>query len=842
MIRAEIARRFFAAVLALSITAADRLEAATLTWDTVSGDGATLTDGLGNWSNGGGNWNLGGVDALWSNTAPDTAIFGSGGTAGVITLTSAITVDDITFNALAGTDRYLLQSATASDVLTLAGAGTPALTANTDATINAILAGTAGLTKFGTTGILTLGGNNTLAGNITVDGGGLRLTHSNALGTLAKTVFASNNVRNPHYRLDGSGGDVVIPATISFSTSNDTNQGTIINEAGNNSINGNFSLTTGGGGTTLNVLAGTLTLNGNITSNATGRLLTLRGAGNGTLNGILSASGANALAVTKSEAGTWTMTNSASSYTGATTINAGTLSVSSLADIGSNSAIGRGNGTSDATNAASLVIGTSSTLLYTGGAVSTDRLFTIGTGTVTLNASGTGPLQLTNTGALAFTGSGARTLALGGTNTGLNTLSAAIGNGTGGNVALTIAGTSVWVLAGDNSYSGSTSISNNAILRITSNNALGNTTGSTTINSNNAETGRLELAGGITSGENILISGRSVGDAIRSISGVNTLTGAITITTGGGSYTFQSESGSTLNLNGTVSNPLNSSRIFTFTGSGNGVVNGVIQQTGTTGTVANVSKTGTGTWTLANANTYTGTTTVGTGTLLATNTTGSATGSGTVTVNSGAFLGGNHTGEGNISGPVTMNGNISPGSNATAADNGIGVLKIGGNITFGSTSTGNILQLASHGYAGSVLNANGTINAAYLADIANRAVGSNDRLEVGGTLNIGTNNGVNFRVTLADGYVPYYGDAFDLLDWGTLSALTNFNYGAIGTLRNGGTAEDATFDLDLPALTNGWKYNMDYFLSNGVIVVVPEPGRFLLVGAGVLLLAMRRRR
>lgn len=50
---------------------------AVLIWDVAPGDGAAITDGPGDWLDGGGNWNDGTTDATWSNAAPDVAQFGT---------------------------------------------------------------------------------------------------------------------------------------------------------------------------------------------------------------------------------------------------------------------------------------------------------------------------------------------------------------------------------------------------------------------------------------------------------------------------------------------------------------------------------------------------------------------------------------------------------------------------------------------------------------------------------------------------------------------------------------------------------------------------------------------
>jgi autotransporter-associated beta strand protein len=73
-----------------------------------------------------------------------------------------------------------------------------------------------------------------------------------------------------------------------------------------------------------------------------------------------------------------------------------TLTVTTLAHGGSPSSIG--SASSDATN----ILIQNATLKYVGAAVSTNRLFTVGTAGATVDASGSGALQFTNTGALGI--------------------------------------------------------------------------------------------------------------------------------------------------------------------------------------------------------------------------------------------------------------------------------------------------------------------------------------------------------------------------------------------------------------------------------------------------------
>ncbi len=291
--------------------------------------------------------------SVWTLTANNTFTGTLSVNGGILEFSNLGNIGDlsapISFNG--GTLRWAAGNAStiSGRVVTLAGAGT-LNTNGSNVLVSSVIGGVGSLTKAGT-GILTLTGTNTFAGNVSVgnSNGSIRITSSDSLGRGVKTISIVGNQGTdnaPLLRLDGSNGPIILPASFSFTTSNDglngnPNAPAIVNEAGANVINGNFTLTSGGGGTRFLLNGGSLTLNGNLTPNMAGRVALFSGTGNGTANGVIQDQNTtNVLGVTKDGTGTWVL-NGANTYTAATTVSAGRL-LTNTASFGSSVTVASG--------------------------------------------------------------------------------------------------------------------------------------------------------------------------------------------------------------------------------------------------------------------------------------------------------------------------------------------------------------------------------------------------------------------------------------------------------------------------------------------------------------------
>lgn len=183
------------------------------------------------------------------------------------------------------------------------------------------------------------GANNTYTGNTTigsVNGAGiLRATASGALGTGTIVFDGSGGTPGPSSRLELS-NDIVLANAIDLNQRNNPSAA-ILNTSGGNTLSGNINLTVGGIQGNIESEAGLLTLSGTISTNTLiTRNLHLGGAGNGAVTGPIvnnAVDPAGIVTVNKNGDGTWTLSGD-NTYTGATSVNAGTLSITqpALAD------------------------------------------------------------------------------------------------------------------------------------------------------------------------------------------------------------------------------------------------------------------------------------------------------------------------------------------------------------------------------------------------------------------------------------------------------------------------------------------------------------------------------
>ena len=357
-------------------------------------------------------------------------------------------------------------------------------------------------------------------------------------------------------------------------------QGIVVTDALSDiGVTGTVALTLGTGGINASASAKNISLGMPITLGSS-QIWNVNTAKTLTASGIVSGAG---MALTKDGAGTLTLSG-ANTYTGKTTISAGTVSINTLANLSSTSALGA------PTTAANGTIDLTGGLTYTGAATSSNRVINL-TGSATLTNSGSGLLTLTGgvtgTGNLLIRGAQATT------ESGLLAYTGTLSRTDASVLTLSNAANSF----GDVTISNGT-ISVNSIADASANSALGAGSTITLGQSGFNNTGTLQFTGA---------SGGSSNRAITILSNTgNTNGGIIENTIAGQKLTL----GGNVTIGGSGTTPS-----LQLIGFGNGEMSGNIAGTGLT-----VTKDGTGTWTLSGTNTYSGATTITGGVLQVDNT------------------------------------------------------------------------------------------------------------------------------------------------------------------------------------------------------------------------------
>lgn len=495
-----------------------------------------------------------------------------------------------------------------------------------NSTVSSVVSGSGGVLKKAGTGTLTLSATNTYTGGTQIDGGTLSISRSNQIGTSPGTVTFTN------------------ASTLQFT-------GAIASFSPVIAINPSVTAT-------LDTGSNNSSLAGAITSSSTG-------------------------AFTKSGSGTLTV-NGSNSYSGATTISAGTLQAGGANTLASSSAVALTSGATLALN------GFSNTIANLSGSAGT---VTLGSGTLTLGGDG-------------------NSSSFGGTI-----------SGTGGSLVKTGAGTVTF--SGSNSYNAGTQINAGALSIATGGN-LGTGTvtfgGSSTLQLNTAQTFTLPLAinssivgtidtNGVDSTISSVISGatgtlRKTSTGVLTLSATNTYAGGTQINAGTVSITQQNRLGTgTVTFTGDAALRLSTDQTFALPIVINSATTGAIDTNGSNSTVSAVisgstgvlSKTSTGILTLSNTNTYGGGTQINAGTL-AINAPGQI-GTGTITFAGSSSLRLGYSGgfTGTLTQPIVLGSGVtgtfdtnsfdSTVSSLISGSTGILAVSNGGLVTLSGTNT-----------------------------------------------------------------------------------------------------------------------------------------------------------
>ncbi len=281
-----------------------------LTWDSASST-RNIQDGSGVWDLTRTNFHDGTFNYSWDNSLVQKVTFGNGGTSGTVTLGAAIIAGQIAF-AQSG---YIL-SGSGSNTLTLSGT-TPGIDSGAAAVssqINAPLRGSGILLT--NSGTVSLGGaDDNSSVTFTVNGGTLQLNKASSATVHALGGTVTVNAGG-HLQLTGTGGDQILDS------------GGVTLAGGTFDLNGQTEA--------INSLTGT---SGTVDNSKAAAAELKIGAGNGggTFSGVIKNSG-SALALTKLGSGTAVL-GGANTYSGATSVQAGTLRLLTASALGASSGV-----------------------------------------------------------------------------------------------------------------------------------------------------------------------------------------------------------------------------------------------------------------------------------------------------------------------------------------------------------------------------------------------------------------------------------------------------------------------------------------------------------------------
>lgn len=619
-------------------------QAATVYWDTDTDHSGNAIDGTN--LGGAGIWDLStpnwwdGANPLstWPNSLFDTAIFN--GTAGVVTLGADVNAGTLMFQS----NGYQI---TGANTLTLGDVARLDVAAFTNARIDAVIAGSAGLLKTGN-GTMVLGssGGNTYTGDTVINAGALVITNQNQLGA-SSTAISINGIAqtgNPGF----TGGQLVVNGVSSTGPVTMTREISIsgrgpgaangsggLVSVGNNTFNGDISL--GGPASEGRILAthGITTINGDMFL-GTGAANLFFGNGNIIANGKISGvdTAGDRFVKTGNLIGTtlW-LANAGNDFRQTVRVDSGTIRVSgpdALAKLGvstSTQALDSNGGFFEIHTDVTDFSTKSFRKRGNGGGIFADHDFgstllnqNILLNDLLLDANASFQLNARNgygltispvdgvitwtnggTGALTNNGNGALIV-----NANINRNSETTGR------TFTITGNGTTILNGNLLQAGTGAVSltkgGTGVTRI-----LG--TASTATGATNIGSGTLEVAAmtSLPSGTINIGNATTTSGALTYIGAGETSSKTINLNTTTASAFINSSGTGALVLNGTI-NAVSGNKTL-FLGGSNTDANEIASAIPAAGGTVNLNKHGAGTWVLSGANLYTGITTVAGGTL-----------------------------------------------------------------------------------------------------------------------------------------------------------------------------------------------------------------------------------